>query len=499
MLNIPALNLTDCYKTDHRRQFPDGLEYCYSNFTPRASRVDGVEEIVFFGLQYFLIEYLDKNFHETFFDVPREAAVRAYKRRLDNAFGPGAVPVDHVAALHDLGYLPLRIKALPEGRLVPLQVPCYTIENTDPRFGWLTNFIETLISCTTWLPCTSATTAFQYRRVFDAYAAKTGAPKDFVPWQGHDFSMRGMAGLEAACLSGAAHLLSFTGTDTLPAIDFLEKYYGADSDKELIGGSVYASEHAVMCAGGMETEEDTYHRMLTKVYPKGIVSLVSDTWDFWGVVTKTLPKLKDVIMQREGKLVIRPDSGDPVKIICGDDDYEGPLSAEARGLIQCLWDAFGGTINEKGYKVLDPHIGAIYGDSITLERQKQILAGLEANGFASCNVVLGIGSFTYQYVTRDTYSFAMKATWAQVNGEARELFKDPKTGSGKRSHRGLISVYYDNELDAYRAKFPVSRAEEERSALETVYLNGKITRTETLAVIRARMAANLSMRPYTSL
>lgn len=494
MFPIPALNLTDCYKTDHRRQFPDGLEYCYSNFTPRSSRIEGVEEVVFFGLQYFLHEYLDRNFHETFFDLPKDQAVKAYKRRLDNAFGPGAVPVDHVEALHELGYLPLRIKALPEGSLVPIQVPAYTIENTDPRFGWLTNFIETLISCTTWMPCTSATTAFRYRQVFEAYAELTGSPKGFIPWQGHDFSMRGMAGLEAACLSGAGHLLSFTGTDTLPAIDFLETYYGADSDKELIGGSVYASEHSTMTAGGKATEYETFHRIITKVYPKGIVSLVSDSYDFWGVVTGIVPRLKDVIMAREGKLVIRPDSGDPVKIVCGDPEAEAGSPAY-KGLVECLWDTFGGTETDKGYRVLDQHVGAIYGDSITLERQEAILKGLAIKGFASCNVVLGIGSFTYQYVTRDTFSFAMKATWAQVNGEGRDIFKEPKTDSKKKSHRGLISVYYDTELNAYRAKFPVTRQEEEQSALETVYLNGQVTRRETLAEIRKRVETNLHMRP----
>lgn len=481
---LPTLHCTDFYKTDHRRQFPEGTTSVYSNFTARGSRIEGIDHVVSFGLQYFLERYLVREWAETFFSVPRDLAVRGYQRRLDSALGPGAVPMDHVEALHDLGYLPLRIKALPEGTRVPCQVPLLTIENTDPRFAWLTNFIETMLSATLWGPCTSATIAYEYRRTFERYARETGAPLDFVKWQGHDFSFRGMFGIEAAALSGAGHLLSFTGTDTIPAIDLLEDYYGANCETELIGGSVPATEHAVMCAGGSspEAELETYRRLLTEVYPKGIVSVVSDTWDFWRVVLEVLPKLKDVILARDGKLVIRPDSGDPVEILVG---KPGEL-----GLIACLWEMFGGTRTAQGYRVLDPHIGAIYGDSITLERQKAILGGLAERGFASSNVVLGIGSFTYQYNTRDTFGFAMKATHCEVNGEGRDIFKQPKTDRAKASHRGLISVM-TNGTDLV-AHFPVSReVEESANLLETVFENGAITQRTTLAQIRARIDGSL--------
>jgi nicotinamide phosphoribosyltransferase len=485
MNNIPALVLTDFYKTDHRRQFPDGTSLVYSNFTPRGSRLEAIDHVVFFGLQYFVIEYLQKRFTETFFALPKAQAVAAYRRRLDHSLGAGAVPVDHVEQLHDLGHLPLRIKALPEGTRVPMQVPTHTIENTDPRFAWLTNFIETMMSAVVWGPCTSATIANRYRLVFERWAAKTGAPREFVPWQGHDFSFRGMFGIEAACMSGAGHLLSFTGTDTIPAIDFLEQYYGADCTKEMIGGSVPATEHAVMCAGGKETELDTYRRLVTEVYPRGIVSVVSDTWDFFAVITRILPQLKKEILARDGKLVIRPDSGDPVAILVG--DPEAPAgSPEHKGLIELLWEIFGGTTTERGCKQLDPHIGAIYGDSITLERQHAILEGLARKGFASSNVVLGIGSYTYQHVTRDTFGFAMKATFCTVNGEDREIWKQPRTDAKKNSHRGLLAVHRDAS-GRLQARFPVTRSEEQSAAnlLRPVFENGVLLRKQTLGEIRA--------------
>lgn len=489
-LEISVIEMCDGYKLDHRRQFPEGTTLVYSNFTPRQSRTDA-DFVIFFGLQYFIKEYLIRRFNDTFFSQPKHEVISDYQEMLNAYLGPNDIGTEHIAALHDLGYLPLRIKALPEGTKVGLQIPCFTIENTHPDFFWLTNFIETMISAVTWGPCTSATTAFMYRKRFNAYAVKTGVPLDFCGWQGHDFSFRGMWGTEAACASGAGHLLSFTGTDTVPAISFLEKYYSCDRTKELIGGSVPASEHAVMCAGGKETEEETYRRLITKVYPTGIVSIVSDTWDFFGVVTKTLPALKNAIMSRNGKLVIRPDSGVPEDILCGDEAApEG--TNERKGLIQLLWEIFGGTVNEKGYKVLDPHIGAIYGDAITLQRQEVILSRLEKMGFASCNVVLGIGSFSFQYCSRDTYGFAMKATYCEVNGESREIFKQPKTDSKKNSARGLL--YVESTPNGYKLHDRVTREKESSpsNALKTVFEDGALLQNMTLAKIRENVAAELA-------
>lgn len=486
-MHINPLMLIDFYKADHRRQYPEGTELVYSNFTPRKSRIKENDKLVFFGLQYFIKEYLIRQWNEDFFKKPKDEVLKYYKRRMDNSLGKDSIPIEHIAELHDLGHLPLVIKGLPEGTIVTPKIPVVTIYNTNAKFFWLTNYLESLMSAILWKPCTSATTAYQYRKTFNRFAFETVSDDniDFVYWQGHDFSFRGMSGMEDACISGAGHLLSFFGTDTVPAIDFHEMFYNANSDKELIGGSVPATEHSVMCMGTKENEIETFERLIAELYPKGIVSIVSDTWDFWKVITEFLPQLKDKIMARDGKVVIRPDSGDPVKIIIGDKDAQ-PGTPEFKGAIECMWEVFGGTITEKGYKLLDSHIGLIYGDSITLERQKNILEGLREKGFASFNVVLGIGSYTYEYVTRDTYGFAMKATYGEVNGEPRNIFKSPKTDDGtKKSAKGLLQVYEKDGV--LYMKDECTWEEEKQGLLHTVYENGKLVKDQSLNDIRSRI------------
>jgi len=487
MQTLPIL-LKDGYKVGHKDQYPKDTTLIYSNLTPRKSRIPGWDEgVIAFGFQYFVLEYLFTQFNDNFFGVEKDEVLREYKRRIDSYLG-GDIDVSHIAALHDLGYLPLMVKAVPEGTLVPFRVPVLTIRNTKPEFFWLTNMLETLLSSVLWGPMTSATTAFMYRRVFEDYARKTGASKEFVKWQGHDFSFRGLMGIEAAQLSGAAHLLSFTGTDSIPAIDFLETYYGADATTELVGGSVPATEHSVMCMGEKEGEVETIKRLVTEVYPKGIVSIVSDTWDFWKVLTEYLPRLRSEILARDGKVVIRPDSGDPVKIICGDPGAED--RAARLGAIRVLYELFGGKTNEGGFIELDPHIGLIYGDSITLERQNEILRRLFHMGFASSNVVLGIGSYTYQYVTRDTFGFAMKATYGETLRGAQNIYKDPKTDDGtKKSAKGLIQVVEKGGI--VTAYDEVSWLQEGEGLLQPIFEDGNTCNYQTLAQIRARVESYL--------
>ena len=494
-----AMLLTDGYKLDHRRQYPEGTEYVYSNWTPRSNAYfpEAEDGVVVFGIQYFIKKYLIDYFNREFFDKPKEVAVKSFARRINTFLGENQVGTSHIEALHDLGYLPVRIKALPEGSICPIRVPMLTIMNTYPDFFWITNFLETLISCELWLPMTSATTARVYRKELERHAEKTGFSKDIeLGFLCHDFSMRGMAGLEASIISGMGHLTSFIGSETIPAIDAMEEYYNADAERELIAATVPATEHSVMCAGGVDDEFGTFKRLITEIYPKGFVSIVSDTWDLWKVVMDYLPRLKKEVMARDGRLVVRPDSGDPVEIICGytkkqlDDCtcYEDMYSPQAAGVYELLWHIFGGTINEKGYKVLDPHIGVIYGDSITIERQREIYRRLEAKGFAATNLVLGIGSYTYNYRTRDSLGFAMKATWCEIYGEGKEIFKQPKTDSGmKNSLKGLIQVLKD-ENGKFYAKDCASLFEENHSCLETVFCDGELVKETSLSEIRERLS-----------
>ncbi len=483
------LLLTDGYKTGHHQQYPKGTTLVYSNFTPRSNKYapKGCDKVVSFG-QQMIMKQIHEAFQREFFSKPKEEVCGEMKRELSLYLGTD-YDVSHFEALHDLGYLPINVKAIEEGTLVPIKVPVLTIYNTLPEFYWVTNYLETIISNLLWKPMTSATIAHQYRKVLTKWQEKTDAEKAwFIDWQGHDFSMRGMDSIEATIASGLGHLTSFSGTDSLPAIGGARKFYG---ETDFVGGSVNATEHSVMCAGTKDDEIGTFRRLL-ETYPTGILSVVSDTWDLWKVCTKHVVTLKDEILARDGKLVIRPDSGDPVHILCGysgkdGDEYVDPTTPEGKGVIELLWDVFGGTVNEQGYKVLDSHIGAIYGDSITIDRAEEICKRLEAKGFASTNVVLGIGSFTYQYNTRDTFGFAMKATYVEVNGEGREIFKDPITDDGtKKSATGLLWVD-KNTNNEYVLFDKVTWEGEEKGFLQTIYKDGKFYNETTLTEIRKKL------------
>jgi nicotinamide phosphoribosyltransferase len=479
----PMFN-TDGYKLDHRRQYPQGTEFVYSNWTARGSRIEGVDKVIFVGLQSAIQKRLMKDF-ELFFSRDVDEVCAEYQNMLDTYLGPTDIGTDHIRALHSLGYIPLEFKALPEGTEVPLRVPMFTVENTLPEFFWLTNYFETVLSAELWMPMTSATNAARVRRLLNSWATKTGEPLDGVGFQGHDFSMRGMAGLDAARLSGLGHLVAFTGTETVPVLEYIDHYYPTN---EFIAGTVPATEHSVMCAGGNENERETFQRLMN-LYPSGILSVVSDTWDFWNVLTVELPALKDQIMARDGKLVVRPDSGDPADIICGTirealSPEHTHLAAE-KGAIELLWDEFGGTVNEAGYKVLDSHVGLIYGDAMNFDRITDICQRLEAKGFASTNVVFGLGSFGYQYQTRDTFGFAMKATNVVINGEEKAIFKDPKTDNGlKKSLKGRISVVRRRGTNNLIAMDEANDAEMAESLLETVWKDGKFVKRLSFDEVR---------------
>ncbi|MEH4622443.1 nicotinate phosphoribosyltransferase [Phytobacter diazotrophicus] len=485
----------DGYKVSHRAQYPQGTTQVYSNFTPRSDRffsspvADG--KLVFFGLQGFLQWFMVDLFNDAFFARPQEDVVNEYKAVMDSYLGKGAVPVDHIRALHNLGYLPLHVKSLDEGSKVPMKVPVLTITNTRDEFFWLVNYLETVLSAELWKASTNATIAHHYRKVCEQWAVKTCSDMSHLDFQCHDFSFRGMAGLQDTMQAGAGHLLSFKGTDSIPSLLYARDHYTAGEDY-FIGASIPATEHSVMCMGEKEQEIETFRRLIVDLYPQGFVSIVSDTWDYWRVMTEYTRELKQIILNREGRVVFRPDSGDPVEILCGtgaDDDTRNTRTPEEKGSVEVLWEIFGGTVNEKGYKVLDPHVGLIYGDSITLARADEILRRLEVKGFASSNVVFGVGSFTYQYNTRDTFGFAMKATWGAVNGEGRMIFKEPKTDSGlKRSARGLLRVERDaqGELQLHDEQ---TWEQEKTGELKTRFLDGKLYNVDHFEQIRQRLTA----------
>lgn len=566
MFEIQPIAITDSYKLGHASQYPSGTEYVYSNFTPRSDKNFVVPEgykinkIIWFGLQATIREMVEL-WDSMFFDKDIEEVVSNFSYLIRPFIGDNEFNFQSIVDLHTLGYLPFHIKSLPEGSRVNIGVPVFTVANTNPKFFWLTNYVETYLSAESWKIATNATMGDRYRVILEDYAEKTGGSKEFIDFQGHDFSMRGMSGYMDAIKNCSGHALSFKGSDNIHAVSYLQYYYDAG---DFVFCSVPATEHSVMCAGGELNEKETIRRIIQDIYPTGPVSIVSDSWDFWNVITNTALELKDVILNRGvdsngiSKVVFRPDSGDPVKIICGEniecftsqEYHEGwieehiSIKVEAEtdhgecgpsqvveiikvddqyfeatfnlfwnrhdkqyyfleevilahmveikpephhlGAVECLWNIFGGTVNEKGYKTLNQKVGLIYGDSITLQREQEILEGLMKKGFASDNIVFGVGSFTYQYNTRDTFGMAMKATYAIINGQAVELFKNPKTDNGtKKSAKGLLRVELeDGEFVLYDQQ---TLTQEKFGKLRTVYQNGHFYNVENLDTIKQRL------------
>ena len=463
--------MLDSYKLKHHQQYPKGTTEVYSNFTARSgahSNIPDGKGVVFFGLQLFILDYLIDDWNKQFFDRNKNDVLEQYASYSGMSFQE----LDHIGKLHDLGYLPLEIKALPEGSFVPYGVPFITIRNTHPDFFWLTNMIESALSTEIAPMINTITTSAEYYKVFLKYAKLTGSNLGVVPFQAHNFSFRGMFYREASVKSGLAHLASgIKGTDTIYANYLARIYYG---NFDNYGSSIPATEHAVMCAGMQDHEEDTVKRLITNIYPEGAVSIVLDTWDLFSAITNTLYNLKDTILGRNGVLVVRPDSGDPSNIICGDpQDTDEP---KRKGVVELLGDIFGYTINSSGYKVLNEHIRVIYGDSITLKVQEDILHRLCMKGYSSENVYLGVGSYSFQGTTRDTHSIACKATNVVVNGESKAIFKDPKTSGGsKKSLKGYLMVSKD--IQGYSVIENVSPKQEARGCLERVFINSNIVRT----------------------
>lgn len=514
--------LTDAYKLFHRQMYPNNTVLVYSNSTARSSRhYQGNNKDYSIVINQPLVKMLRDEWNEFFKADWNEVGPFIHDQL--NSFTGSNYDVSHLKELHELGYLPIVIKSLPDGTKCPIGVPDMTFYNTKSEFFWLTNYLETWLSNNGWLTSNSATLANEYREIFEKWALKTTGNTNMVPIQGHDFSMRGMGGTDSSILSGIGHLTSFCGSDTIPAYLAAQYYYDTpvnnwsklsetgDWMNNVVATSVPATEHSVQCAHYNGGDELEYLDHILKTFPTGIVSIVCDGFDFWKFITEILPQRKDEIMARDGKVVVRPDSGDPVDIICGEDRGKAMLpiakgneSPSDKGAIECLWDIFGGTTNELGYKEIDSHIGLIYGDSINLERAENICSRLEQKGFASTNWVAGIGSYTYQFNTRDSLGRAFKATYVEfdvsneVNNnlntptfQGKAIFKDPKTGDGtKKSAKGLLCVDIMNEDSKellLEVENEVSWQRESEGHLRDIFRDSKLYNQEDLFTVRSRI------------
>lgn len=480
--------LIDFYKAVHAEMLPKNITKSVSYFTPRMSRVKRWDKVVMFGLQGFIKTYLIDYFNEEFFDKPFEEIIYEYKRIMDASLGKDAYKIDKIESLHKLGYLPIEIVALPEGTIVPMHVPMFGITNTHKDFAWLPQSLESLISAEMWHPMLAATVGMTYRGIVNHYYDLTC--EDNIPRSKAlgAFDFRGEECLESAVKAGAGWCLSFLNTATVPTIPYLEKNYFCDCTKESVAYGSPSTEHSVMCSNyAADGDEITLlRRLLTEIYPNTSFSAVLDSYDYWNVINNILPQLKTEIMNHNGCMLMRGDSGDCVEVVTK--------------TVFKLWDEFGGTINSKGYKVLDYHVKAIYGDSITVQRCEEIYKILMENGFSCSNVALGVGSFSFQCIeedgflkpfTRDTFSSCIKATYCEIDGKPFPIFKNPKDGGFKKSQKGCCrvytrcdgSIYYEGELTWEQA----TDYEKRGNMLIPVFKDGELLKEQSLKEIRDRL------------
>jgi len=502
-----SLYYTDGYKVGHKRMLAPGTDYLAGSWIPRTIKYapKGIEKITSFG-QQLTMRWLNDEFRENFFNVPLEAAQKFGKDM--SAYLMQPYDAKHFEDLHKLGYLPIKVKAIPEGIETFPNIPHMTFINTVKGYAWLTLYLETIISSLAWKPSTSATIARQYKKNAIKWVTKTDPSNLWLTdFMCHDFSARGLSPWDMLS-SGLGHATSHKGSDTLIIIPGARYFYNEGEDDMPIF-SVNASEHSVSTTKIFTVGEKQMILDWLKEIPEGIFSMVADTFSLWEFIQYLKdPEVKTAVLARTGKLVVRPDSGNPVDIICGlnskyigkeFEDSDGAQRQEYwvtkseaahpsyKGVIELLWDIFGGTVNEQGYKVLDPHIGAIYGDSINIDRQVEIYERLAAKGFAATNIVLGVGSFTYQMNTRDTLGFAAKGTWFQANDKEYNIYKDPVTDDGsKKSLKGLLAVLQD-EKGEYYCKTECTHEEENSGVLQTIFQDGKFFNQISLTEIRAKI------------
>ena len=476
---------SDSYKQCHPLMYPDNQECLVSYLTARKAYHPGFPKMVVYGIQPFIKDMykgFDAFFHETIEQVMFE-----YDHYIDAHIGLDNVARNRIVALHKLGYLPLEIRIMPEGSVINMGIPIVEIRNTHPDFAWVVQWIECLLQTEVWPMCAYATVGWEYHKIADKFYSET-APGANPFMAMADFGFRGMSCLEDATRCSASWLLSFNKTSTIPALPYLDDYYDANCADHKLGLGAVSTEHSVMAANyAIDGDEISFvKRMLTKIYPNTSFSMVSDTYDYWNMVNNIIPACKKEILEHNGKLLIRPDSGDMVEITIK--------------TIQKLWEVFGGTINEAGYKVLDPHIGLIYGDGCTLSRVAEIYNSLKELGFASTNVVFGVGAFCFHVLftpdndftvlTRDTWGMAMKATYGVFGGQSVPIYKDPKTDKGglKKSQKGCCAISYNEETEEYVCVDGFDHwVNDEDTILKPVFKDGEIFNLDSFYDIRARL------------
>lgn len=484
---INPMLLMDFYKAVHSDMLHPGMTKSMSYYTPRMSRVNRWDKVVMFGLQMFCKTWLLDYFNDNFFDQAKNDVVAEYRRVLDASLGQGIYDYSKIERLHDLGYLPIEIIALPEGTMVPVHVPMFGITNTHPDFAWLPQALESLISAEMWYPQITATVGKTYRDIVNKFYDLTC--EDSLPRERAlgAFDFRGDMCVDAALKAGAGWCMSFLNTATVPVIPYLEEMFNADCSKDQVAFGAVSTEHFVMCSNyAVDQDEETFlRRMLTELYPNTSFSCVLDSYDYWNVIDNILPRLHDEILAHNGCMLMRGDSGDCVEVVTK--------------TVFKLWEQFGGSINSKGYKVLDPHVKAIYGDSITIQRCEEIYQILMDHGFACNNVTLGVGSFSMHCIeedhilkpfTRDTFSSCIKACYAEIDGTCYPIYKAPKEGGFKKSQKGLCYVYRDQQGNlAYQDQY-TSLDLPEGNLLETVFKDGKLVKEYSLQEIRTRLLEN---------
>lgn len=502
---------SDFYKWSHIEQYVPNTTRVYSNMTPRSDKLSNVinsnGKMIFFGLQFALAQMVEQ-WDENFFQKDKDKVIKRFARRVKNSIGPeyGKQMVESLGKLHDLGYLPIEVRSIEEGNWVDMGIPLFVVSNTKDEFFWLVNYLETYLSAMIWPMSNSAMVSSQYHKTAKKFAEKSGAP-DFWLWIAcHCFAARGHRGIEDSTISGMGHMLFSAGTDTGWAIDYIEDYYGADSDSELIGCSVNAFEHATATQRiayyrnvlGLEhAERESIRDLCVNVYPTGILSYVADSEDYFRLISEDLAALKDEIEARQPdslglcKVVARPDSSPktPLEVIVGDPESEDEL--QRKGTLQILWENFGGTLNEKGLRVLNPKVGIIYGEAIDGFMQEKIYEEMIKQGWCVSNILMGVGSWGFlKNASRDSYSIAIKGTHSIVDGIPVSMQKNPKTAmNSKKSACGLLRVEKQNgEYVLYENQTP---EQFETGELKLSFRDGVFTNFQVWKDVKERALAGL--------